>query len=329
MKKNKESKRTAQLVAHADDIKLAFVGKVEEDDHPYSWSAIFNGYDPGALAECPNAVIREYLVREPKHNFGIAGARVTHIWCDRPEDAERVARVSRIPHVVPSAKDVIGQVDAVVIPTDRGEEHLERARPFIEAGIPVLIDKPLTLSVDHLQQFVRWHGEGGHFLSSSCMRYAKEFMAGRDQQDKLGDLWLVTATTCRSWERYGIHALEAVYPFLPPYGWKEIAITGTEEATVAHLRHDAHLDIVIAAVNDMDGSFGCVSLYGIKGVLNMQFRDSFFAFKAQLASFVDYLRSGQEPYPFAETVELMKVIIAGLRSRAEGGQRIALAEIEL
>src|SRR5690348_6317397 len=178
MGKNKESKRHAPLVAHADDIRLAFVGKVEEDDHPYSWSAILNGYDPGSLAECPNAVIREYLAREPKRNFGIAGAHVTHIWCDRPEDAKRVARVSRIPHVVPNAEDVIGQVDAVVIPTDKGGEHLERARPFIEAGIPVLIDKPLTLSTDHLRQFVRWHEEGGHFISSSCMRYAKEFMAG-------------------------------------------------------------------------------------------------------------------------------------------------------
>ncbi|MGB7191387.1 MAG: Gfo/Idh/MocA family oxidoreductase [Acidobacteriaceae bacterium] len=329
MEKSKETKRTSPLVAHADDIKLAFVGKVEEDDHPYSWSAIFNGYDPGVLAECPNAVIREYLAGEPKRNFGIVGARVTHIWCDDPEDAKRVARVSRIPYVVSSPGDVIGHVDAVVIPTDRGNEHLERARPFIEEGIPVLIDKPLTLSVNHLRQFVRWHEEGKHFLSSSCMRYAKEFMAGRDKPDKLGSLRFVTATTCRSWERYGIHALEAVYPFLPTYGWKEITITGTEEAAVVHLLHDAHVDVVIAAMKDMDGSFGCVSLYGTKGALNMQCCDSFFAFKAQLASFVDYLRSGQEPYSFAETVELMKIVIAGIRSRAQGGQRIALAEIEL
>lgn len=329
MEKSKESKRAAPLVAHADDIKLAFVGKVEEDDHPYSWSAIFNGYDSGALAECPNAVIRDYLAREPKCNFGIAGARVSHIWCDNPEDAERVARVSRISHIVPNAEDVIGQVDAVVIPTDKGDEHLERARPFIEAGLPVLIDKPLTLSADHLRQFVRWHEEGGHFMSSSCMRYAKEFTAGRDQPDKLGSFRFITATTCRSWERYGIHALEAVYPFLPPYGWKEITITGTEESAVAHLRHDSDVDIVIAAVNDMDGAFGCVSLYGTKGALNMQFHDSFFAFKAQLASFVDYLRSGQEPYPFAETVELMTIVIAGLHSRAKNGRRVALAEIQL
>lgn len=106
-------------------------------------------------------------------------------------------------------------------------------------------------------------------------------------------------------------------------------MTGTEETAVVHLRHDADVDIVIAAVNDMDGSFGCVSLYGTKGALNMQFRDSFFAFKAQLTSFVGYLRSGQEPYPFAETTELMKIMIAGLHSRANGGQRIALAEIKL
>jgi hypothetical protein len=192
----------------------------------------------------------------------------------------------------------------------------------------VLIDKPLTLSTDHLQQFVRWHGEGKHFLSSSCMRYAKEFASCRDRLGALGDLRFVTATTCRSWERYGIHALEAVYSLLPTYGWRDITITGREEAILAHLHHDANVDVVIAAINDMDGSFGCVSLYGTKGALNVHFRDSFFAFKAQLTAFVDYLKSGRSPYPFAETVELMKMIIAGVRSRAEGGRRIALAEIE-
>ena len=72
---------------------------------------------------------------------------------------------------------MIGQVDAVIIPTDRGWEHVERARPFIEAGLPLFIDKPLCDREEDLRQFVAWQREGKPLLSTSCMRYAREFAA--------------------------------------------------------------------------------------------------------------------------------------------------------
>jgi predicted dehydrogenase len=329
MKKNIDREHATSLVQRSDDIKLAFVGKVAEDDHPYSWSAIINGYEDKFLAICPNQIIREYLKAEPRDSFGLQGVSVTHIWCEDADDAKRVAKMSRIPHVVASPEEVIGKVDAVVIPTDLGSEHLERARPFLEAGIPIFLDKPLTSSVDHLAQFVRWHEEGKHFMSSSCMRYAVEFISCRRKLKELGDLRCITSMTCRSWERYGVHALEAMCLFLPVDGWESVTATGTGGAMIVHLRHKANVNGVIAVIDDMDGAFGCVSLYGTRSSLHTQFRDSFSAFKAQLADFVLYLRSGQNSYPFAETVALMKIIIAGIQSKAEGGRRIELDEITL
>jgi predicted dehydrogenase len=56
--------------------------------------------------------------------------------------------------------------------------------------------------------------------------------------------------------------------------------------------------------------------------------DSFYSFKAQLKSFADYVRTGERPFPFEETIELMKIIIAGIRSREEGGREVMLAEIK-
>lgn len=329
MEKSRKKDESTPVANRGGDLKLAFVGKVADNDHPYSWSAILNGYDEDALLACPNRIIREYLAAEPRHHFGIAGVSVTHIWCDDEEDARKVAKVSRIPHIVRSAEEVIGQVDAVVIPTDIGSEHLERARPFLEAGIPVLIDKPLTLCTDHLSQFVRWHQEGKRFMSSSCMRYANEFLCCRDNLKELGDLRFATATTCRSWERYGIHALEAMCTLLPIHGWESVTTIGTEAETIVRLRHASNVNAVIAAMDDMDGAFGCVSLYGTKSAMSMQFKDSFSAFKAQLEDFVEYVRSGQSSYPFAETVELMKIIIAGIQSRREGGRTVELTEIKL
>ncbi len=36
-------------------LKLGIMGLNEGNGHPYSFAAIFNGYDEGALAECPFA----------------------------------------------------------------------------------------------------------------------------------------------------------------------------------------------------------------------------------------------------------------------------------
>lgn len=316
------------LVPRPNQIRLAMLGMVDGNGHPYSWSAIINGqYDAQVMADCGFPVIPQYLGAEPKENLGIPGAKVTHVWCDTPEDAEKVARATFIPNVVHRPEDVIGQVDAVVIPTDRGWEHVDRARPFIEAGLPVFIDKPLTDREDHLARFVRWQSEGRPILSTSCMRYAREFVEARTRMSEVGEPRLLTMTTPKSWERYGIHALEGVYPFLAPGGWESVSNTGTEQANIVHVRHASGIDVVLFAIADMYGAFGCLDIYGTKGAMNIRFKDTFFAFKTQLVAFIDYLRTGRPPFPFAQTVELMKIVIAGIRSREEHGRSVALSEI--
>src|SRR5947208_8731489 len=99
------------------------------------------------MAACPYPVIPQYLNARPAGSVQIPGARVTHLWTDRIEEAPPVAAAVFIPHVVHKPREVIGAVDAVVIATDDGFDHVERARPFVEAGLPVFIDKPLALTI--------------------------------------------------------------------------------------------------------------------------------------------------------------------------------------
>ena len=318
------------LVPDPNNIRLAMLGMVDGNGHPYSWSAIINGrYDPEVMAQCGYPVIPQYLGAQPRSALGIPGVQVTHVWCDDPGDALRVARAAYIPNVVARPEEVIGQVDAVIIPTDKGGEHVDRARPFVEAGLPVFVDKPLVDRADHLGQFLRWQRAGKAILSTSCMRYAREFTAIGRRLEEVGQVRLLTITTAKSWERYGIHALEAVYPLLPRGRWLSVANTGTVEANVVHARHADGIDVVLAAVADLYGAFGCLGLFGTKSSLTERFQDTFYAFKAQLVAFVEYLRTGRPPFPFEETVELMKVIIAGIRSREEHGRTVMLDEVQI
>src|SRR5437660_12935759 len=49
--------------------------------------------------------------------------------------------------MVDRPEQMIGQIDAVMIETQQGSRHLERARPFLEAGLPAFVDKPFAANV--------------------------------------------------------------------------------------------------------------------------------------------------------------------------------------
>ena len=305
------------------------IGSTPGNGHPYSWSAMFNGYNRELMTrECPFAGIPQYLNKQPLDTLTIAGAKVTHICCvgDGGFTAEHVAQCALIPQVVAKPTDVIGHVDAVVIATDIGHEHVARARPFVEAGLPVFIDKPLTDNAPDLKIFQDWVAADKPIMSSSSMRYTKEFLPYRLSTRELGDLRFVSITTPKSWETYGIHALEAIYPILGP-GFISARNTGTRDRNIVHLKHQCGADIIVVASADMYGSFGCLQLCGTAGKVQTVSGDSFYAFKTQLEAFISYLRTGFYPFPFAETVELMQLVIAGIRSRDEGGREVLLTEI--
>ncbi len=313
----------------SDPIRLAMLGCTSGNGHPYSWSAIFNGYDRELMTrECPFPGIPDYLNKQPADGLTIPGAKVTHVCCtgDGGFTSEHVARCSLIPNVVERPTEVIGHVDAVIIATDIGAEHVERARPFIEAGLPVFVDKPMVDNAADLRVFQEWEAAGKSLMSSSCMRYAKEFLPYRLSTRELGELRFASITTPKSWERYGIHALEAIYPILGP-GFQTVRHCGTKDRNIVYLSHCRGASAVVVAVDDMYGAFGLLQLCGTAGSVQVRFTDSFYAFKAQLEGFIEYLRTGVRPFPFDQTVELMKLVIAGLCSREEDGREILLEEV--
>jgi predicted dehydrogenase len=308
------------------ELRLAMLGMIEGNGHPYSWSAIVNGFDPEAMSTCPYPAILDYLGKQKLENVRIPGARVTHIWTDDPADAPKVAAASLIPHIVEKAEDVIGHVDAAIIATDDGDDHIRRVKPFIDAGLPVFVDKPMATNVADLRQFIGWHKAGATILSTSGMRYSPEMQLSGAQREVLGDLRWITSFTCKTWERYGIHALEAVEPMIGA-GFLTVQAHSDAGGDVMHLTHRSGVRMTIGAIHDAYGSFGAAHLYGTKGQLPLKSADTYNAFRSQLVAFIEMLRTGNRPLPFDETVELMAVIIAGRRSREQGGASIAISDI--
>lgn len=307
-------------------LRLAMLGMIPGNGHPFSWSSIINGYDPASLSRCPYPGITAYMSAHPPATVGVPGACVTHLWTDDPAEAPLVAATALIPNIVGRPEDVIGQVDAVLISTDDGFDHVRRARPFVEAGLPVFVDKPLATSVEDLRTFIAWEKAGAPLLSSSGLRYAPELDPHLNGDPAIGRLRWVSCVTAKTWERYGIHALEPVFRLLGP-GFTSVRLESAPGLEVAHLVHRSGTQVTLPVIYDGGATFGTLHLCGQAGQATVRFTDTYTAFRRQLVAFVEFLRTGKSAYPFTDTVELMAIIIAGLRSRAEGSRRVDVAEI--
>ena len=311
------------------ELRIGILGFTEGNGHPYSWSAMFNNYNKEEMETCGFPVIPRYLEKQPAHTFGIPGAKITCVCCTGyagREEAEHIARAALIPTVYDRPEEMIGNVDAVIVATDDGNEHVDRCRPFVEAGIPMFIDKPLVNTEEDLRTFLKWRAEGAKFISSSCMRYSKDQEPYYVNRYELGDIKYICSPMAKKYETYGIHALERMYPLLGE-GFVSVRNTGTKEKTVVHIKHSNGCDVNIIQGYDMS-TMGMMVL-GTHQAKLFTGGDSYYCFKKQLDVFVHWLRTGEEPFPFSETVELMKLVIGGLRSREEGGREVFLDELQV
>lgn len=303
-------------------LKLGLMGLSPGNGHPYSWGAIFNGYDKAKMAPCPFPVIPEYLAKVEPADFGIEGAKITHIWTQDKKVSEDVAGASRIENVVDEATDLIGKVDAIVLARDDGQNHLRMASPFIEEGIPILIDKPLADTADDLRQFVSYYEAGKTIMSCSSMRYAD---AIRELRGKLGKVLLTTGVCVKYWRTYGIHVVEGIYAVMGS-GVETVQNVGCDGEEIVHLQYKDGRHAVAQTFKDMHPAIH-YGFYGDKDFRVVTETSSYWSFKNMLVAYVEMLKTGKAPFDWQETVETIKVIVAGIISLKEGGRKVSLDEI--
>ncbi len=90
---------------------------------------------------------------ENSHSFKIATLcnvekripiEVTHLWGETEESARQSAEKGSIPRIVVDWREMLGQVDGIMIDHRNGDRHEEPAEYFISKGVPTFVDKPMT-----------------------------------------------------------------------------------------------------------------------------------------------------------------------------------------
>jgi predicted dehydrogenase len=305
-------------------IRLGIIGISEGNGHPFSFSAIINGYSDQGLAASGWPGIYEYVRRRDPSEFGFEGVQVTHAWTQDPDVTTRLCAASKIAHGVGTPTEMMGNVDAVIVARDDYKEHLSLALPFLEAGLHVFVDKPLAQEVCELQVF-RPYLESGKLMSCSGMRYAKELDEPRASLASYGDIRLIRGAILNSWEQYGVHLADAVLNVVRSKPVSVVALQ-SPHMSVAVEMDDGSL-FQLDALGEVGRCFR-VDIFGTKHISSHEITDNFSMFRRCLWHFVQSIRSGRPAIEPEQTLTVMRLLMAGRMAQNER-RKVLLNEIAL
>jgi len=230
--------------------------------------------------------------------------------------------------LVDSIPELCEQVEGVLLMSVDGRPHLAQARPVIEAGRPLFIDKPMAASLrDAAEIFRLARARGVPVFSSSSLRFGRDTQAARS--GKFGRI-AHAETFCPVYVEpthpelfwYGIHGVEALFTVLGP-GCRtvrrgttadgRIEVTGEWEGGRTGVLRQAPQNKGYGGLARGDGGEGPIGGYDGYALL--------------VAEIVKFFRTRVPPVPERETLEILAFMEASDESRARGGAAVNLDEI--
>ena len=211
-------------------------------------------------------------------------------------------------------EELIGQVDGVMVLSANWDRHLERARVFLEAGVPTFVDKPVVGRVrDGIALMEAAQRGGAALMGGSSIRHALEVRQMREQLSDLGEPLTAWGSGPNDFFNYGIHTAEMLH--------------GALGGGIRGVRFVAENGPALFALNYDDGKVAILQLHtpgGFRLTVYGKHRsacteiDTGRMYPELLTRFVEMVRTGQPPSPFADSFEAVKILLAARRSRATG-----------
>jgi virulence factor len=225
--------------------------------------------------------------------------------------------------LVEKPADMIGKVDAMLIEAVDGSVHYERARPFLEAGIPCFVDKPFACSVADARKIVDLAAKKKlPLFSSSALRFAPELVAYLADEKHGKVLGTVAYGPASQHERnpglfhYGIHAVEVLYTLMGP-GCQTVTCTSDKAVDVVTGHWKDGRVATVRGTRSGPGAYGAV-VFAEKATQAVTIGTKFI-YRELLKKIVETFATGKPPIPVEVTVEIVAFIKAAFKSANNHG----------
>jgi predicted dehydrogenase len=289
-------------------IKLGIIGISDGNGHPYSWSAIINGYDEIEMSSCPYDSIFRYLIKDSYPGNRFLSAQVTHIWTQDSNISISISKACLIPIIVQKPIDMLGEIDALLLARDDYQKHSFFAAPFLKAGIPVYIDKPIATSNTEFDNLLEMEIHTGQIFSCSALRFSHHLESGFNiYENKIGKLVRIEGKYIKEWDKYAVHVIDPIVHCLTGEDLEIKDAIKSNNGVLFNML--SGLEIFIHKNKDKDID---ILLIGEKGMKRIVLNDTFYSFSKALTRFIRIVNLESPAMNISVTRKIVEMIEFGM-----------------
>lgn len=258
-------------------------------------------------------------------------ARVVAVWGETAKFAKAAAEAGQIPRIVKDWRDLLGEVDGVMIDHRHAKYHAEVATFYVKNGVPCFVDKPFTFTLAEGKRLCALARKKKVPITSfSAIPLQKNFKALKKATAKLGKILVLNTSGPVDLKSkyggvffYGIHQVDTI-----------IDLLGTEVNTVSlktvgqnGVAMMIYKDGRIVTMNCLSGAFHW-SAFGEKGNVDWPFKGDDDLYLNSAKTFVKMFRTGKEPFTHKRLLAPIAVLEAMNKSLRQGGKTVRVAKFE-
>ncbi|MCS7186342.1 MAG: Gfo/Idh/MocA family oxidoreductase [Armatimonadota bacterium] len=267
----------------------------------------------------------------------VEGAKVVAAWTspsaitpeERHREYNRILQEDLGIKFVNSLDELRSLVDAVMVLSQDGSVHLERAKPFLEAGMPVFVDKPFACSLhDALLMAEIAERHNAPLFSSSSLRYALEVQKVHEQKSEWGkvigaDAFSPAPTHQRNpgLFHYGIHGVETLFALMGK-GCRRVRCVYQDDGEVVVGEWED------GRIGTMRGIRKGAHAYGFSVVCEKQAWattiDIRYIYRELLKRVVEMFQTRKQPIEISETLQIIAFIEGAKQSAEQHGVPVDL-----
>jgi len=293
------------------ELKFGIIGLSPGNGHPYSWAAICNGYNPEVMKDCPFKGIPRYLAERKFPEEAIPDVRVSHVWTQDEKTSRHIAAASLIENVVSDYSKMIGEVDAVLLARDDAENHYAIAKPLIESGLRIYIDKPLAYDKTEAERIYDLQVYDDQIFTCSALAYAPELQLTPEDREFIGPIRVVEAEVVKDWDKYAVHIIEPVLNIIGrDRKIRKVKAEGNGDGRCVATFWDNGLVTIFKSLGSQPGGI-VINIVGDRGSKRLEFNDAFTAFRSALQEFAAVVRKGKPAPRRDHVLQVVEIIEAG------------------
>ena len=293
-------------------IKLGIIGFSKNNGHPYSFSAIVNGYNRKYFNKVGYKFILDYLDKQSKKNFLNKNLKISKAWSKNYNQTKLLAKACKIDTVVKNYQELAeDNVKGIIIAKDNWQNNLTIAKFFLERKIPVFIDKPLTLNIKDLNYYKKFYDKK-LLMSCSGLRFSNQIDYIVNKIKSHGKPKLIVGNISNDIEKYSVHLLEVIQK-LGYLKIKTIKKIDTNYETY-FFKLENNIDFLLNC-SGKNIRISEMNFFGKKGHFKVDFNDNFNAFKDTLKAFSDLIKKKKQTITFNDSKVIMRAIIKIMKIR--------------